>query len=281
MDEKQNELANHILHTTLPLLLKAGELLRTVDSVGEGITAKSGDANFVTRYDVAVQDLLTENLGRAFPDACFYAEEKENGALTDALTFIIDPIDGTMNFIRGLRHSCISVGVCEGGVPFCGFVYHPYADLLYYAVRGGGAYRAEAPSMHGLEKTKRLTIPDSPLADTLAVIGTDPYHKSTSAKTTLRAAKVLLGHALDIRRSGSAALDLSYVASGCYGIFYENCVSPWDYAAGRLLVSEAGGVVMRADGTDLPICEVTSILAGTPTACKEFLSLMKEEQENL
>ena len=261
---------------------EAGAIVLQATDEGKHVREKTSRHDLVTAYDARVQRFLQERLLALLPEAGFLGEE-DGGTLRAASDwrFIVDPIDGTMNFIRGLRHSCISVGVCEGGVPFCGFVYHPYADLLYYAVRGGGAYRAEAPSMHGLEKTKRLTIPDSPLADTLAVIGTDPYHKSTSAKTTLRAAKVLLGHALDIRRSGSAALDLSYVASGCYGIFYENCVSPWDYAAGRLLVSEAGGVVMRADGADLPICEVTSILTGTPTACKEFLALMKEEQENL
>lgn len=280
MNEKQTALSQNILNTTLPLLLEAGDLLRSVDRPHGGIAEKSGDANFVTTYDVAVQKLLLEKLGEAFPNAIFFAEEKENGRLTDALTFIIDPIDGTTNFIRGLRHSCISVGVCEGGEPLCGMIYHPYADLLYYAVREGGAYRADAPRAHGFSKTHRLLLPDTPLSETLAVIGTDPYHKSTTANTTLRAAKLLLEHALDFRRSGSAALDLAYVASGCYGIYYENCVSPWDYAAGRLIVCEAGGVVTRADGSKMPTCEVTTILAGAPTACKEFLALMKREDNS-
>lgn len=277
MQNKEKQLAESILNTTLPLLLKAGEILRSVDHVGEGIAEKSGDANFVTKYDVAVQNLLLEELGRAFPDACFFAEEKENNILTDAMTFIIDPIDGTTNFIRGLRHSCISVGVAKDRTPFCGMVYNPYTDLLYYAVRGEGAFRAEMPAVHGFEKTKRLKIVDCPLAETLSVFGSDPYHKSHTSDITLRAAKILLTHSLDIRRSGSAALDLSYVAAGSYGIYYENCVSPWDYAAGRLLVTEAGGVVTRADGSEMPMDEVSTILAGAPTACREFLGFMEEE----
>lgn len=280
MKEFQNTDAQKILNETLPLLLEAGKILRSVDHVGEGIAEKSGDSNFVTKYDVAVQKLLLDALGGAFPDACFFAEEKENNTLTDALTFIIDPIDGTTNFIRGLRHSCISVGVYREKTPLCGMIYNPYSDLLYFAVRGEGAYRADAPSVSGLDRSRRLFIPDCPLSETLAVFGSDPYHKSHTADITLRGARILLEHSLDIRRSGSAALDLAYVASGCYGIYFENCVSLWDYAAGRLIVTEAGGVVTRADGSEMPIAEVTTILAGAPTACKEFLSLMKNPENN-
>ncbi len=279
MKEFQNPTAAKILNHTRPLLLEAGKILRSVDHVGEGIAEKSGDSNFVTKYDVAVQNLLLGALGEAFPDACFFAEEKENNTLTDDLTFIIDPIDGTTNFIRGLRHSCISVGVCEDKTPLCGMIYNPYSDLLYFAVRGEGAYLADAPSVSGFERARRLSISDCHLSETLAVFGSDPYHKSHTADITLRGARILLEHSLDIRRSGSAALDLAYVASGCYGIYFENCVSPWDYAAGRLIVTEAGGVVTRVDGSVMPIAEVTTILAGAPTACKEFLSFMEKTEK--
>ena len=279
MKEFQNPTAAKILNHTRPLLLEAGKILRSRGHFGEGIAEKSGDSNFVTKYDVAVQNLLLGALGEAFPDACFFAEEKENNTLTDDLTFIIDPIDGTTNFIRGLRHSCISVGVCEDKTPLCGMIYNPYSDLLYFAVRGEGAYLADAPSVSGFERARRLSISDCHLSETLAVFGSDPYHKSHTADITLRGARILLEHSLDIRRSGSAALDLAYVASGCYGIYFENCVSPWDYAAGRLIVTEAGGVVTRVDGSVMPIAEVTTILAGAPTACKEFLSFMEKTEK--
>lgn len=279
MKEFQNTDAQKILNETLPLLLEAGKIFRSVDHVGEGIAEKSGDSNFVTKYDVAVQNLLLGALGGGVPDACFFAEEKENNTLTDALTFIIDPIDGTTNFIRGLRHSCISVGVYREKAPLCGMIYNPYSDLLYFAVRGEGAYLADAPSVSGFDRSRRLSVPDCPLSGTLAVFGSDPYHKSHTADITLRGVRILLEHSLDIRRSGSAALDLAYVASGCYGIYFENCVSSWDYAAGRLIVTEAGGVVTRADGSEMPIAEVTAILAGAPTACKEFLSLMEKTEK--
>lgn len=243
--------------------------MKTARRVADAVTEKSGESNFVTSYDLAVQELLLSRIGERYPEAVFFAEEKENERLTEALTFIIDPIDGTTNFIRGHHHSCISIGVYEGREPLCGAVYDPYADELFYALHGEGAYRLA----NGV--SERLTMTDRPLARSLAVFGSDPYRKSQTAATTLRIAGLLLDECLDIRRSGSAALDLVGLAAGRYDIFCENRVSPWDFAAGRQIVTEAGGVVMSLDGGELPLDEPSAILAGTPSACREFLAKWK------
>lgn len=266
--------AAEVLESIRPLLEEGGEIMRSAHRIGDAVSEKSGDSNFVTKYDLAVQELLLARIGERYPEAVFFAEEKENERLTEALTFIIDPIDGTTNFIRGQRHSCISVGVYEGREPLCGMVYDPYADELFYALHGEGAYRLSG----GV--TERLTLKDRPLSASLAVFGSDPYRKSQTAGTTLAIVDTLLRACLDIRRSGSAALDLVGLAVGRYDIFCENLVSPWDFAAGRQIVAEAGGVVSRLDGSDMPIDEPSSIVAGAPSACREFLALWKVRNEN-
>lgn len=251
----------------MPSILEAaGEIVCSASHITDCITAKAGDANFVTEYDVNVQNFLKEKLTALCPGALFFAEEQENDPLTDAPTFLIDPIDGTTNFIRGLGQSCISVGFYVNKKPVLGYIYQPYARELFYAYAGEGAYLAK----NG--KTTRLSRADVPLSGSLSAFGTDPYRKSTTGAETMRVAGELLARSLDIRRTGSAALDLINVAAGRCDLLYENLLSPWDFGAGRLIVEEAGGVVMRPDGKPLPMDRPSPILAGAPSACAEFLS---------
>ena len=248
------------------ILAAAGDIICSASHITDCITAKAGDANFVTEYDVRVQNFLKAEISALCPDAQFFAEEQENDPLTDAPTFLIDPIDGTTNFIRGLGQSCVSVGFYVDKKPLMAWIYQPYARELFYAKAGEGAYLTK----NG--KTVRLSRADVPLSASLSVFGTDPYRKSTTLGETMRVAGELLARSLDIRRSGSGALDLANIAAGRADILYENLLSPWDFGAGRLLVEEAGGVVMRPDGKPLPMDRPSPILAGSPTACAEFLS---------
>lgn len=248
------------------ILEAAGEIVCAASDITDCITEKAGDANFVTEYDVRVQNFLKEQLAKLCPGAAFFAEEQENDPLSDAPTFLIDPIDGTTNFIRGLGQSCISVGFYVNKKPLMGWVYQPYARELFYAKAGEGAYLAK----NG--KTVRLSRADVPLSQSLSTFGTDPYRKSTTLGETMRVAGELLARSLDIRRSGSGALDLINIAAGRTDILYENLLSPWDFGAGRLIVEEAGGVVMRPDGKPLPMDRPSPILAGSPKACAEFVA---------
>lgn len=210
------------------IMLEAGR--RMLAYANPAVHEKAGHANFVTEADVATQDYLMEALARRWPGARFYAEEEKEHRLTDGLTFIIDPIDGTTNYMRGRRASTISVGAVENGRAVFGAVLDPYHGELYHAVRGKGAYLGEA----------RLHVSDVPFDNALICLGTSPY-ESDLAELTARCAAAVMRACADLRRTGSAALDLCDVAAGrCEGAF-EWILQPWDYCAGSLLVEEAGG----------------------------------------
>lgn len=210
------------------VLQEAGTLMRSYQTLH--VQDKGGHANFVTEADMAVQSFLVEELTRQFPHACFLAEEQDNAPLTDAFTFIIDPIDGTTNYFRGRNSSVISVGAVENGVPVLGAIYDPYRDMLFYAEAGRGAYRGE----------ERLTVSDMPLNQALIEWGSAPYYEELFERTG-RTVSQLLPRIADFRRSGSAALDLTHVAEGVSDGMFEWMLQPWDYCAGALLVQEAGG----------------------------------------
>ena len=219
----------------------------------------------VTEYDRRVQELLTERLSDALPGAKFFCEENDRHDNLDAEhLFIIDPIDGTMNFVRGMHHSCLSVAYTSRRERLCAAIYNPYADELFTAVKGGGAFLNGRP----------IHVDGAPLAETLVVCGTAPYESGSSAET-FRLMRLAYDASLDIRREGSAALDLCSVAAGRAGLYFELALSLWDYAAGALLVEEAGGLCTRIDGSALPYDgSRPSVFAGGPAAYADFQKLM-------
>ena len=227
---------------------------------------KSGKRDVVTEYDRRVQALLVQRLSEAVPGARFFCEELDEHDRLDAeQLFIIDPIDGTMNFVHGFHHSCISVAYAERGEVLAGVIYNPYTDELFAAVKGGGAYLNGRP----------IHVTDEGLAGSVVCYGTAPYNPELTDKT-FETAKKLYAASLDLRREGSAALDLCTVAAGRAGLYFELKVSLWDYAAGDLIVREAGGVCCRIDGSPFPTDgSRTGIAAGSPKAMAEFLALMK------
>ena len=248
-----------------PLVREAGRRIsaaRDVELTG-GVSEKLEDAaNLVTLYDTAVQEFLVLELTALYPDACFLAEEQENkaSATTGARCFVIDPIDGTSNFIHGLCRSVVSLAMLEHGEVVLGAIYDPYLDELFTATRGGGAY------LNG----RRIFVSSRDPRHAMTVFGTSPYYKDRFAADTFRLAESLFRKTRDVRRSGSAALDLASVAAGRLDIFFELLLSPWDIAAGLLLIREAGGRISDADGAPLSLAGTTSVLAANP-ACYEFL----------
>ena len=228
---------------------------------------KTGHRDVVTEYDRRVQDLLLERLSAACPGARFFCEENDrhDDLLAEHL-FIIDPIDGTMNFVRGMNHSCISVAYHRRGEPAAAAVYNPYMDEMFTALSGGGAFLNGRP-IHATEE---------PLSETLVCCGTAPYREDLIGET-FRLLELAYRGSLDIRRQGSAELDLCSVAAGRAGAYCELSLSLWDYAAGSLIVREAGGVCTRVDGSALPFNgEKTSTLAGGPRAWADFRKLLNE-----
>lgn len=225
---------------------------------------KTGRRDVVTEYDRRVQKLLMERLGAAVPGAHFFCEEmQERDRLDSEQLFIIDPIDGTMNFVHGFHHSCISVAYAEKGTVMAGAVYNPYVDELFTAVKGQGAFLNGSP----------IHAADGGLRENMVVFGTAPYDAALSEQT-FEIAKKVFAASLDLRREGSAALDLCTVAAGRAGLYFELQVSLWDYAAGALIAEEAGCRCLKPDGSPLPRDgSKPGILVGSPKAVQEFLNL--------
>lgn len=193
--------------------------------------------DFTTEIDKAAEAEIVRELRRAYPDHAILTEEA--GWLGEAkYTWIVDPLDGTSNYLRGFPHYSVSIALAEDGVVQHGVVYDPVRDELFTASRGSGAYLDD----------RRLRIGGRPsLAG--ALIGTGlPYRQRKNLPLQLDMIAALLRDAEDLRRTGSAALDLCYVAANRLDGFFEFGLKPWDFSAGALIVQEAGGVVLDFDG---------------------------------
>ncbi len=228
---------------------------------------KTGHRDVVTEYDRKVQALLMERLSASVPGARFFCEENnQRDSLAEARLFIIDPIDGTMNFVRGFHHSSISVACACRGELMAAAVYNPYVDEMFTAVRGGGA------AVNG----RPIRAWEGPLSESVVCFGTAPYNQALTEKV-YRLAERAHRASLDLRREGSAALDLCSAAAGRAGAYFEPEVSPWDYAAGLLIVREAGGQATTLEGEPLVLGpDKTSILAGGPRAAAELLQALAD-----
>ncbi len=257
----------------LPVIVSAADIILSAADPESTIHAKSGDANYVTAYDSAVQKRLIGQLSSLFPDASFFGEEDGQNDLSHlktGLTFIIDPIDGTTNFMQHYMQSAISVGLCDHGEMVFGAIYNPYLDRLYYAEKGQGAFVRHAGADQPIHVSSRH------LADSLCGFGTSPYRREEFGERTFRTAYRLFMRTRDVRRSGSAALDLAAVASGAIDVFFEYCLFPWDHAAGTLLIREAGGTIIQIDGSPVSFEAPCGVIAGNPDICREVLDLSAE-----
>jgi len=201
------------------IALRAGEefLSRRLTS----ITSKEGHANYVTDIDCRVQAYLEEALTGLLPGSLFIGEEKENQALTDAPTWIVDPLDGTTNMIHDYHLSAVSIALCEGKKPVTGLIWQPYTREMFYAEAEHGAFLNDRP----------IHVSETPFSEALVAVGTAPYYEEL-IETGMALALDYLRSCADIRRSGSAALDLANLACGRHEVFYEMRLKPWDYAAG-------------------------------------------------
>ena len=210
-----------------------------------------GKANFVTKYDCKIQEMLEKKLSEILPEAEFLGEEEDCQINRNAeYIFVVDPIDGTTNFIKDYHMSCVSIGLIRNGKRYMGVVHNPYLNETFYAISGEGAY------MNG----NAIHVSKDDLANSIVLFGSSPYNTEL-AKASFELAYEYFQKCLDIRRSGSAALDLCAIASGRAEIYFELILSPWDFAAGALIVEEAGGIVTTVEGEELPCLEKSSILA--------------------
>ena len=263
MKETQEQAVLALMRRAGAVILEAAAYLSAGD-----VSDKEGSANYVTVYDVQVQRILEEGIREIFPDCTFLAEEEgeDQNAMGDGWTFVIDPIDGTANFIRNYHRSVISVGGLYAGELKWGAVYNPYTDEMFYARKGQGAYLNGQP----------ITAGRRPIQEAIVTLGTSPYYRAELGEPTMRIATALLMQCDDLRRSGSAAMDLCDVASGRTDAFFELRLSPWDFMAGCLLIQEAGGWITTVSGEALPTDgRKSSVAAGGPILREDFLRILE------
>ncbi len=247
----------------------AGELILHAHDGEITVFDKAGETDFVTQYDKKVQSYLIRNLRNLVPEAHFLAEEDGiQQELGDGDCFIIDPIDGTTNFIFDRRHSCISVGLARKGKMLFGAVYNPFTGEMYTAVKGGGA-KLNGREIHSSEKG---------LDENLASFGCARYN-SDETDRIFDYAKALYLNSLGIREGGSAALDICGVASGRSGVYVELLLHPWDYAAASLILTEAGGFISSLEGGFITLDQPCSILAAGRKCWKDTTRLLREADE--
>ena len=210
-----------------------------------------GVSDYVTEVDFHVQEHIRTRLMQEWPGVQFMGEEKDNSGIdfTKAV-WILDPVDGTTNLIHDFRQSAVSLALYEGGSPVCGVVYQPYTQELFYAQAGGGAFLNGTP-IH-VSKARGME-------ECLISIGTAPYEHEYAEWNFDLFRRIFLD-CQDVRRLGSAAIDLAYVACGRTDAFFERSLKPWDFAAGRILVEEAGGTVTDFEGNSPDFRKKGSIL---------------------
>ncbi len=234
-------------------------LLRDFGEVGQLQVSKKGPADFVSAADIKAEKVLREELGRARPDFGFLLEEGGEIPGADGRhRWLVDPLDGTTNFLHGIPHFCIAIAVertedrgRETDIT-AGLIFDPLRDEMFWAEKGAGAYVND----------RRLRVSARrKLSEAVIATGIPVQHKADHETFLAQLAAVMKVFS-GVLRAGSAALDLAYVAAGRYDGFWETGLNPWDIAAGVLLVREAGGYVTDIDGGH-SMFETGSILAAS------------------
>lgn len=214
---------------------------------------KKGHADYVTDMDLFIQNELVNHLEGLFPDTSFILEEQDIQPSPASYTWIIDPIDGTQNYINGCRCSAVCAALLERNEPVYGVVYNPYTQELFSARKGSGACLNGRP----------ISVSTKELKDAVICMGTSPYRTELHDRT-LHTFGQLYAACADIRRSGSAALDLCAVACGRADGFFEYSLCPWDYAAAAIIISEAGGQISLIGDPAWDFTKKGGIVAGNP-----------------
>jgi myo-inositol-1(or 4)-monophosphatase len=258
------------LSTAVSLAHRAGRIIRENFGKG-GRVAFKGEVNPVTETDTAAERVILEGLRAAFPTHTILGEEsgfEEALEQSDRETphWVVDPLDGTNNFAHAFPHICVSLGLLVDGEVIVGVIYDPLRDETFTATRGGGASLNDDP----------IAVSETPeLADAFLATGF-PYDRRVAAFNNTAMLDHFLRRSQGVRRAGSAALDLAYVATGRFDGFWEPKLSPWDVAAGLLLVEEAGGRTSDFEGGTARLLTGEEVVANNGLIHKEMLAVLRE-----
>ena len=221
--------------------LAGNVLLRSINKLDALNVVQKERMDYASEVDSDAEKVIIKELRRAYPDYGFVGEES-GAQINGRYTFVIDPLDGTSNYLRGFPHYCVSIALVDNGEPTDAVIFDPLRNDLFTASRGAGAQLNE----------RRIRVADRKDLGGAVICTGFPPRERARASAQLKCVDSLLVQAEDVRRTGSAALDLAYVACGRLDAYFEAGVKAWDIAAGVLLVREAGGRVCDFRGANIP-----------------------------
>ena len=245
----------------------AGEIIQSRFHGHFQVDHKEGINNLVTEVDTQAEQAIIDIILRAFPEHAIICEESGGNNLQSEYQWIIDPIDGTVNFAHGIPLCCVSIGLRKGDDMILGAVYNPMMNELFFAQKGAGAFLNDAP-IHVSKK--------SDFSRACLVTGF-PYNWPATEEHPIRTFERFIMKGLPVRRLGSAAIDLCWVACGRFDGFWEYNLNPWDIAAGYLLVQEAGGRVTDFGGVSSTVFDKQT-LATNGLIHEEMLALIHNKK---
>ena len=254
-----------MINEFINIVKEAGEIFKEGFYKGVSVSHK-GTKDLVTEYDIKVEKFLIERFSKF--DYTIIAEETLQEKFENSI--IIDPIDGTTNFAHKLPFTAISVGIYEKKLPKYAIVYNPVLDELFYAIKGEGAFK----------NGKKISVSKEDDFQQALISTGFPYSSAENEedlKWVITKLKHILPRCQDIRRFGSASLDLCYVAEGKFEGFYEINLKPWDVSAGILIVHEAGGIVSNEYGNTYNMFEDKCIVASNGYIHKEFIEILMKK----
>lgn len=257
------------LDIAISVAREAGALLTDGFGRAKEIERKSSAVDYVTQYDRASETLIVSRLRDAFPDHGLVGEEGTEQA-GQGLVWYIDPLDGTSNYAHGFPVYCVSMALYDGDRPLLGVIYNPNLDECFTAVAGRGAHIITPTGTQSLRVSGETELESSLLATGF------PYDVHTSPLDNAAFVARFIKRAFGLRRAGSAALDMAYVAAGRLDGYWEFKLSAWDVAAGILMVQEAGGIVTAIDGKPLRFGRKMDLLASNGNIHDQMATIINE-----
>ena len=255
-----------MLNIAVKAARRAGDIInRAAVNLDRLTITRKAHSDFVSEVDRSAEEAIIKIVLDAYPDHSILAEEsgKSGQVGKSEYQWVIDPLDGTTNFLHGFPQYCVSIALLHRGILSQAVIYDPVSDELFTASRGGGAFLND----HRIRVSKRIQLGES-------LIGTGfPFRDFTHMEAYLAMFKDLIPKTAGIRRPGSAALDLAYVAAGRYDGFWETGLAPWDIAAGCLLILEAGGMVSDLEGNGQYL-RSGQVVAGNPKIFAQLLQII-------
>ncbi len=248
----------------IEVALEAGQLLKKGFNSHYKISNKEGIQNLVTEYDMRSEKFIIEELKKRFPDSGFLAEE-EGAFGKSEFKWIIDPLDGTVNFAHKIPFFCVSIALEKKSEIVLGVIYSPMLDELFVGEKDQGAWLGN----------KKLEVTKTSILEKAFLSTGFPYNLKDNPENCIDQFMKFLKLGLPVRRIGSAALDMAYLAAGRYDGFWETNLGPWDCAAGKIIVEEAGGKITAWNGEPFTLSSYNTLVASNGKLHDKLLKILK------